>query len=133
MYWKSVWRVALLLAVIAMAACGDDVDSADGTGGTGGLADGGGGSAAPGAAGGAEGANDPDGDDDLGGSAQEGLDGSWNDGYEVCTLGRCADGSDTAVSCRETFDFCVGRGHYARSCRMDADMTCGVFGETGPY
>lgn len=53
--------------------------------------------------------------------------------YQVCTLGLCMEDPEVGVSCQEVYDACVGRGHYPRSCRMDADQTCDVFGDTGPY
>lgn len=127
MHSSSYWKTALLLGAIALVACGEQAQIAGGAGGDGLPSDEGRGAA------GTDVAPDSGGDDDLGAEFQEGLDGTWNDGYEVCTLRRCSDGSETGVSCREVFDACVGRGHYARSCRMDADMTCGVFGETGAY
>lgn len=53
--------------------------------------------------------------------------------YQVCTLGLCVEDEALATSCQDVYDACVGQGHYTRCCRMDADRTCGVFGQTGPY
>jgi hypothetical protein len=74
---------------------------------------------------GAGGAGGSDGSGDTGGTG--------GNAYQVCTLGLCMDDENLATSCQEVYDTCVGQGHYTRCCRMDADKTCGVFGETGPY
>jgi hypothetical protein len=62
-----------------------------------------------------------------------GVGGSGGEPYIVCTLGLCMDDAELSADCFDVYDECIGRGHYARSCRMESDMTCGVFGETGPY
>lgn len=62
-----------------------------------------------------------------------GVGGAGSAPYIVCTLGLCMEDEELAANCLEVYDACVDRGHYPRSCRMEADMTCGVFGETGPY
>jgi hypothetical protein len=54
-------------------------------------------------------------------------------GGGVCTLGLCREDGALAESCQDVYDRCVGQGHYTRCCRMEADKTCDVFGETGPY
>lgn len=64
----------------------------------------------------------------IGGTA-----GGAGSSYQVCTLGLCMEDETLGASCLDVYNGCVDRGHYARSCRMDADKTCGVFGETGPY
>ena len=107
--------------VLSLTGCGSE--SAVGSGGDGGAA----GAPAPGgeagSAGGGAAANAP--------SDEEGL---LGEGWElVCKLGLCDEDPELGDECQQVYDACVGRGHYRRSCRSDADRTCGVFGQTGPY
>lgn len=130
-------RQRLVMAAIAsallIAGCGEENPGTGGTSGAGGIAgaaglaglggtSGTGGDAGVGGVGGVSG---------IGGSGDTG--GSAGEPYQVCTLGLCLEDPELGVSCQQVYDACVGRGHYPRSCRMDADKTCGVFAQTGPY
>jgi len=109
----------LFSALLALSACGEAVT----------LEDQGGASGTAGAGGGGD-----TGGRGIGGSAgSENTGGAGGVSYLVCTLGLCMEDEALARSCQEVYDVCVGQGHYTRCCRMDADKTCGVFGETGPY
>jgi hypothetical protein len=126
--------VSLALA-LALSGCGSDNGQASGgnggaggVGGVGGVG-GAGGNAGTGGNPGAGGAGSRFGG---GGTGAFGGEFGWGD-YQVCTLGLCEEDPEFAAACQESFDACVGRGHYPRDCRMTADQTCGVFGETGPY
>jgi len=120
--------VLFFAALISSSACGESATS-ENTGGAGGAAGVGGTGGAGGTAGG--GGSGDAGTGGTGGSG--GIGGTGGDAYQVCTLGLCMDDEELATSCQEVFDVCVGQGHYTRCCRMDADKTCDVFGETGPY
>jgi len=109
----NLFMITLLTGTLSVTGCGEDeqamggTGSIDGAGSTGGV----GGTGGAGSTGGA------------GGRVP----------YQVCTLGLCMEDESIGAFCLEVYDRCVGQGHYPRSCRMDADKTCGVFGETGPY
>ena len=129
----ACFAAAAVLA--AIPGCGSDAESSPGAGGEAG--DGGsGGVAGDGGAGGAAGMG---GDAGSGGEAATGgnprqEDELLGEGWElVCKLGLCEEDPELGVECQEVYDACLGRGHYPRSCRMDADRMCGVFGETGPF
>ena len=115
----NLFVITLLVGILSVSGCGEDeqamagTGSIDGAGGTGGVGGNGG-------TGGSDGSTDTGG---TGGGVP----------YQVCTLGLCMEDESIGASCLEVYDRCVGQGHYPRSCRMDADKTCGVFGETGPY
>ena len=111
-----LFAIALVATALSITSCGEDAQGAGGGGD--------GGSGGHGGEGGVSG---------EGGNGSEDAGGSSGEPYQVCTLGLCMEDTDLASGCQESYDACVGRGHYPRSCRMDADMTCGVFGETGPY
>jgi hypothetical protein len=118
MKFRSVLMIASMIGALSVTGCGDEQQATGGAGGVGGIGGSGGGRAVGGIGG-------------IGGSA--GSAGSGGSEYQVCTLGLCMEDEAVGASCLEVYDRCVGQGHYPRSCRMDADMTCGVFGETGPY
>lgn len=121
--------MAFIAVGLAIAGCGEETQSTGGTSGAGGIggAGGVGGAAGAGGVGGAGNA----GIGGIGGSGDAG--GTGGTPYVVCTLGLCLEDESVGTACREVYDACIGRGHYVRSCRMDADKTCDVFGETGPY
>lgn len=122
-----------LLVMIAIASalsitgCGEESPGSGETPGTAGI----GGAGGIGGLGGSPGTGGNGAISGTGGSGDSG--GAGGDPYQVCTLGLCMEDPELGESCQEVYDACVGRGHYPRSCRMEADMTCGVFGETGPY
>lgn len=120
-----------IVAALAIAGCGEENQGTGGTPGAVGI----GGAAGIGGMGGVGGvagvAGGGGGIGGIGGAGDTG--GARGEPYQVCTLGLCLEDSEVGLSCQEVYDACVGRGHYPRSCRMDADKTCGVFGETGPY
>lgn len=109
----NLFMITLLAGILSVAGCGEDEQAMGGTGSIDGA----------GSTGGAGGTG---GDGSTGGFSGEVP-------YQVCTLGLCMEDESIGASCLELYDRCVGQGHYPRSCRMDADKTCGVFGETGPY
>ena len=122
------------LALCPSAACGSQSDTfgADGNAGSGGLAGavgvagaGGGGSGGLGGVGGSGG-------EELGNGGTGGAGGA-DATPAICLLGLCAQDQDLGDSCRQTYEACVGRGPYEWACRMDADDTCDVLGQTGPY
>ena len=123
--------IGLLLGASFITSCSGDAQGDGGNGGSAGL--GGDGGHDGGAAGEGGGASAP-GAGGAGGNGGENAGGAGGvEPYQVCTLGLCMEDPDLGAECQETYDACVGRGHYPRSCRMDADKTCGVFGQTGPY
>lgn len=121
---KTPLRIALLVAM-SSGGCGADTQTAA-TGGFGG--DGIGAVGGVGASGGIGGGA---GNIEIGNPGGNG--GNRGVSYEVCTLGLCMEDAELGASCLHVYDGCVGRGHYEWACRMDADETCGVFGQTGPY
>ena len=129
-------RLGCLVAALTVAGCSSS-EGAGGTGGdtgtagTGGEGDAGGVGGVGGTAG-TGGAGSIFGDGGTGGVGNIGGEFGWGD-YQVCTVGLCEGDEDLAASCQDVFDRCVDRGHYPRSCRRDADITCDVLGETGPY
>ena len=124
----NLFMITLLTGILSATGCGDDEQAMGGTGSIDGAGSTGGAGGA-GSTGGAGGSGDSGG---SGGSVDTGGVGGGVP-YQVCTLGLCMEDESIGASCLEVYDRCVGRGHYPRSCRMDADKTCGVFGETGPY
>jgi hypothetical protein len=106
----NLFMITLLTGTLSATGCGEDEQEMGGTGSIDGA----------GSTGGAGGAGRTGG---VGGGVP----------YQVCTLGLCMEDESIGASCLEVYDRCVGQGHYPRSCRMDADKTCSVFGETGPY
>ena len=127
---------ALLLAsALCTTGCSDDAQGTGESGGDSGVGGNGGegGASGEGGPGGEGGASAVGGGGTAGvGGEEAGGAGGWG-GYQVCTLGLCMEEPELGAECQESYDACVGRGHYPRSCRMEADMTCDVFGETGPY
>jgi len=128
---RQLLVMAAIASALLIAGCGEENPGTGGTSGgiagAAGLAglggtSGTGGDAGVGGVGGVSG---------IGGSGDTG--GSAGEPYQVCTLGLCLEDPELGVSCQQVYDACVGRGHYPRSCRMDADKTCGVFAQTGPY
>lgn len=122
---RSLLMIASIAGALSIVGCGGDEPATGGDGGSGGYS---GDSGIGGNLGiGGSGGHSSSGGGNLGSS------GSGGSSYQVCTLGLCMEDETLAASCLAVYDGCVGRGHYPRSCRMDADMTCGVFGQTGPY
>jgi hypothetical protein len=116
---RSRLMIASIAGALSIVGCGGDEPATGGDGGSGGYS----GDSGIGGHSGSGGGN-------LGSGGSGGSGGS---SYQVCTLGLCMEDETLAASCLDVYDGCVGRGHYPRSCRMDADKTCGVFGQTGPY
>ncbi len=125
--------VVVSIAFAFVVGCGEAAEATGGAGGVAGVG-GEGGTAGVGGEGGTAGVGGEGGTGGVGGvGGIGGTGGSGGVPFEVCTLGLCMDDEPLAASCLEVFDRCVGQGHYVRCCRMDADRTCDVFGETGPY